>query len=374
MSYTFRKAVRADVPLLIGIAGGTGAGKTFSLLELAKGMTPAGKRFAFIDTEAGRGLAYADQFDYDYVELRAPFTPERYIEVIHAADKAGYPVIVIDSFSHEYSGHGGLLDWHEDELDRMAGDNWQKRAALSVPAWSRPKQAHKQMMADLLQIRAHLLFGLRAEEKISLEKNAEGKTEIVEKRGPGGFKGWLPICEKNFPYELTCSFLLMAEAPGVPKPIKLQAQHKSFFPEGKPITAEAGRQLASWARGGTQQGVDAPAAPLPAQAAPPVEREAADPSAGSVAPEDHSGSGNAEPLWTAKELSAALSDAALSMRDLVPVCGEWVTNKDTAGKAVTGWFIANPGKRVPDLIAAAIAAHTHSPPQEAPAEQASLMS
>ena len=117
--YTFRRAVRADVPLLIGLAGGTGSGKTYSLLQLAKGMTPEGKRFAFIDTEAGRGLAYADAFDYDYVELRPDFTPARYLEVIKAADTAGYPVIVIDSFSHEYAGHGGLMDWHDAELDRL---------------------------------------------------------------------------------------------------------------------------------------------------------------------------------------------------------------------------------------------------------------
>ncbi len=251
--YTFRRAVRADVPLLIGLAGGTGSGKTYSLLQLAKGMTPEGKRFAFIDTEAGRGLAYADAFDYDYVELRPDFTPARYLEVIKAADTAGYPVIVIDSFSHEYAGHGGLMDWHDAELDRLAGDDWKKRAAMGVPAWSKPKQAHKAMMADLLQVRAHLLFGLRAEEKIAMEKDSQGRTEIVPKSGPGGFKGWLPICEKNFPYELTASFLMMAETPGVPKPIKLQAQHKPFFPDGKLITETAGRQLAEWARGGTSQ-------------------------------------------------------------------------------------------------------------------------
>lgn len=358
--YTFRRAVREDVPLLVGLAGGTGSGKTYSLLELAKGMTPEGKRFAFIDTEAGRGLAYADAFDFDYTELRPDFTPERYIEVIRAADKAGYPVIVIDSFSHEYAGHGGLMDWHDAELDRMAGDDWKKRAALSVPAWSRPKQAHKAMVQDLLQVRAHLLFGLRAEEKISLERNADGKTEIVEKSGPGGFKGWLPICEKNFPYELTCSFLLMADNPGVPKAIKLQAQHKAAFPDGKRITAEAGRQLAEWARGG---------APVSAGGRPESEGSGmqAPPSGGtsdgSPGDDGDRGPGKA-PAWSLEEFNAILTEKTLTISSLRPVIG--AVTRDNWTLAVDAWLMTNPGKSIRDLIAGAV------PPASESAEQAAF--
>jgi hypothetical protein len=53
------------------------------------------------------------------------------------------------------------------------------------------------------------------------------------------------------PYELTASFLLMADAPGVPKPIKLQEQHRPFVPLDQPITEETGRLLAEWAAGGS---------------------------------------------------------------------------------------------------------------------------
>jgi len=60
----------------------------------------------------------------------------------------------------------------------------------------------------------------------------------------------MPVCEKNLPYELTVSFLLTADAPGMPKPIKLQEQHRAMFPLGKPITEESGRLVAAWAAGG----------------------------------------------------------------------------------------------------------------------------
>ena len=38
MSITFRPALREAIPLLIGVAGGTGSGKTFSALLLARGI------------------------------------------------------------------------------------------------------------------------------------------------------------------------------------------------------------------------------------------------------------------------------------------------------------------------------------------------
>jgi hypothetical protein len=74
--------------------------------------------------------------------------------------------------------------------------------------------------------------------------------EIREKQSLTGLHGWIPICEKNLPYELTASFLLMADHPGVPQPIKLQQQHRALFPLDAPITEASGARLAAWAKGG----------------------------------------------------------------------------------------------------------------------------
>lgn len=250
MSFTFRPAVRENVGLLIGLAGASGSGKTYTAMRLATGI--AGDRpFAVIDTEAGRAKHYAEAFRFDHGDLAPPFRPERYAEAIQAADKAGYPVIVVDSMTHEWAGDGGILDWQEEELTRMAGDDWKKREAVKMAAWIKPKSAHKHMVARLLQVRAHLILCFRAEEKIEMVRGDDGKMKIVPKQGPAGFKGWLPICEKNLPYELTASFLLTADAPGVPKPIKLQEQHRALFPLDEPITEASGQRIAEWARGGT---------------------------------------------------------------------------------------------------------------------------
>lgn len=249
MGFTFKKAIREQTSLLIGVCGGTGSGKSFSSLRLASGI--AGDRaFAFIDTEAGRGLHYADQFNFDHGDLKPPFSPQAYAEAILAADMAGYPVIVVDSMSHEWASDGGVLEMHEDEVERMAGDNPGKREAVKVAAWIRPKMDHKKMVQKLLQVRAHLILCFRAEEKIEMVRE-DGKMKIVPKVSLTGINGWMPVCEKNLPFELTASFLLTADAPGMPKPIKLQNQHKSMFPLDKPIDEDSGRKVAAWASGGT---------------------------------------------------------------------------------------------------------------------------
>src|SRR3990167_823679 len=202
MSYTFKKAIRENVSLIIALAGGTGSGKTFSAMRLASGMS-SGKPFAVIDTENGRASHYADQFTFDTCELKAPFRPDAYASAIKAADEQGYPVIVVDSASHEHAGEGGLLDWHEEELDRMAGPDYAKREACKMTAWIKPKSGHKHMMNTLLQVKAHIILCFRAEEKMEMVR-VDCKMQVRPKQTPVGKDGWVPICEKNLPFEATC--------------------------------------------------------------------------------------------------------------------------------------------------------------------------
>lgn len=250
MPFELRPAVRENVPLLIGLAGSSGSGKTYSAFRLAKGLA-GDERFAVIDTESGRAKAYADEFSFDHGELVAPFSPDSYWQAIRSIDALKkYPVIVVDSASHEYAGEGGILDMQEEELQRMAGNDYAKREACKMASWIKPKMAHKEFVNKLLQVRSHLILCFRAEPKTEIAKDEKGKAVVRPKRGLTGLDGWFPICEKNLPYELTAYFLLMADKPGVPQPIKLMEQHKPFFPLDKPITEDAGRALGQWAKGG----------------------------------------------------------------------------------------------------------------------------
>lgn len=248
-AFTFRPAKREGVHLLIGLAGGTGSGKTYTAMRLAAGIA-GDNPFAVIDTESGRARHYADQFKFDVLDLEPPFRPDAYRAAIDAAEKAGYPVVVVDSMSHEHAGEGGLLDWSEEELDRMAGQDWKKREACKMASWIKPKTAHKEMVQRLLRAKLHVILCFRAEAKIEMIRE-DGKTKIVAKQSLTGLDGWIPISEKTLPFELTASFLFTADAPGIPKPIKLQQQHRHLFPTDQPIGEKSGRLIAKWAAGGS---------------------------------------------------------------------------------------------------------------------------
>lgn len=242
-TFTFRPAKRERVGLLIGIAGASGSGKTFSAMRLAAGIS-GGKPFAVIDTERRRALHYAGQFQFDHCEIEAPFHPAQYADAISAADKAGYPVIVVDSMSHEWAGEGGVLDMADAELNRMGGGESKKMAS-----WIKPKMAHKKMMTRLLQCNAHLILCFRAEPKIEMVKE-NGKMVVKAKESLIGKDGWIPVCEKSLPFELTAYFLMTSDQPGVPQPIKLQEQHRTLFPLDHVIDEASGRRVADWANGG----------------------------------------------------------------------------------------------------------------------------
>jgi len=243
MSYTFRKAIREQTSVLLALAGSSGSGKTYSALRLARGLAGDRGRVALIDTEAGRALHYAERFDFDHCDLKPPFAPSAYADAIAAAEGAGYPVIVVDSLSHEWAGDGGCQDLHDAAHERLGGTD-----QTNVLAWREPKLAHKRMVSRLLQCRAHLIVCLRAEPKIKFTR------EFDEKKGRDVTKiadaGWQPICEKNWMYEMTASFMLHDERPGVGLPIKLQEQHKVCFPAGHLLDEAAGQRLAAWASGG----------------------------------------------------------------------------------------------------------------------------
>lgn len=236
--FKFSPAKREGVGLFIGIAGGTGSGKTMSALRLAAGIA-GGKRIAALDTEGRRMSHYASDFAFDVSDLLPPFRPERFAQAAKDAEQAGYGVLVVDSFSHEWAGEGGILEWH----DEIKGDN----EKLNMSAWIKPKVAHKAMISSFLQRRIPIVFCFRAEEK----------TDV----GPGGKPialGWTPIGDSRFMFELTTMITLANDKPGrvnYDLPRKIQRQHLHLFPDGELIGEEAGQQLAAWVRGDDIGGV-----------------------------------------------------------------------------------------------------------------------
>lgn len=206
MTFQVQPATRSSVHPLIGFYGRSGGGKTLSALLTMRGLVGPRGHIVGIDSENRRMSIFADIVPggYSTIDLSSPYSPERYWDAIQAADAVA-DGMVVDSFSHEWGGEGGVLDMQEAELNRIAGDNYQKREACKMAAWIKPKIQHKRLVERLLRLNKPLIVCMRGEEKTHIEKDA-GKTLIYTDKFSS------PIGDPRFIFEL----LIHAEVLAVP--------------------------------------------------------------------------------------------------------------------------------------------------------------
>lgn len=169
----FQKAVKQKAKLRIALAGVSGAGKTYSALMMAKSL---GGRVALIDSERSSALLYADNFEFDHLDL-SDHGIDRYKAAIREAKD--YDVLVIDSLSHEWAGRGGALE----EVDRKKG------AGNSFAAWNGVSQKHAGLLDDILMHPGHVIVTMRKKSAFVLE-TVNGKQvprkvgmEVVQREG-----------------------------------------------------------------------------------------------------------------------------------------------------------------------------------------------
>ena len=240
MTFTFKPASTFTERhgLFVALVGGTNSGKTYSALRLARGIAgPAGK-IAVADTEAGRTLHLKNEFNFDVAMMDSPHRPHRYAELAKDAEKADYAALVIDSFSAEWAGAGGVLSWADEEAVRMAGDDEEKRERIKGATWIRPKSAHKAMVMSFLERRIPIIFSIRGEETF-----VPPKTKLFK-----------PICNKLFLFEVTVSFRLASDRKGIidlsdASSWKMEGSHRDIFKDGEQLSEKHGELLAKWADG-----------------------------------------------------------------------------------------------------------------------------
>lgn len=175
----FKKAERHQAFLRAQLIGVSGSGKTFTALQIARGLAATDLRVAVVDSERGTSALYADQFDFDFVNVvevpckpqgRQPgkFDPERYITAINAAETEGFGVLVIDSLTHAWSGEGGVQEIVDGAKAKFGGNAF---AAWSIggPLWNK-------LLDTIVNARLHVIATARA------------KAEYVETEGRGGKK------------------------------------------------------------------------------------------------------------------------------------------------------------------------------------------
>lgn len=234
MAFQINKATREKIFVKVALMAPSGGGKTFSSLRLATGMAEEIKKITGKDakilmgnTEGARGRYYANEFQYDIVDIGAPHNPERYVELIEFAENEGYDILILDSSSHEWEGKGGCL-----ELQQQAGGTYQ--------SWGKVTPRHDKFINALADSKIHLIATMRGKDQYEMEK--DGNKTTVKKLGVGAKQ------RDGFEYEFTCTFLIdqktnMAET---------QKDNTHLFEhEGAVLLNEGhGRKLIQWANSG----------------------------------------------------------------------------------------------------------------------------
>ena len=186
MTIVVRKAERRKAKLRCAMIGVSGSGKTYSSLMIAKGL---GGKVCIIDTENRSADLYANSFDYDVVELSAPFTPESYVEAIKHIESLGYETIIIDSLSHAWSGEGGILSI----TDNIAKSSNSKN---TYTAWKESTPRHNLLVNAILQSKCNIIATMRSKTHYDIQENDKGRKVPVK-------VGLSPVQRDGMEYEFT---------------------------------------------------------------------------------------------------------------------------------------------------------------------------
>jgi hypothetical protein len=231
----FTKAMRKKAKLRLALSGPAGSGKTWGALAIAKGL---GGRIAVIDTERGSASLYSDMADFDALELAPPFTPERFVEAIRAAEKAGYDVLIVDSMTHEWNGSGGCLEINDALAhSRFKGNTW--------AAWNVTTPRHRAFVDAILQSPCHVIATLR-----SKTETVQGDDKRVKKLGMKSEQ------RDGTDYEFTVVLDIDHE-----RHVAVASKDRTnLFREDHVITEATGRRLLEWLESGAEVPAEKPPA------------------------------------------------------------------------------------------------------------------
>lgn len=232
MAFKAQKAVREKIYTKLALMSPSGGGKTYSALRLATGMADelekingTRPKILMANTEGSRGRYYANEFNYDIIDLVAPFVPEQFIEAIDYAINEGYGILVMDSTSHEWEGKGGCLELHQ-----KAGGKYQD--------WKFVTPRHDAFIDKLANSPIHIVATMRGKDQYDMEKDDKGKT-TVKKLGVGAKQ------RDGFEFEFTCTFTIDSKS----HTAETQKDNTHIFENDAAVvlTENHGKKIIQWA-------------------------------------------------------------------------------------------------------------------------------
>jgi hypothetical protein len=257
--------------IAMGLSGGSGTGKTFTALRIARGIAEVttGKKGApigYVDTENKRALHYKEafpemcHFDFTATDEKGDvvgFGVDRWMAVLDAAEAAKLPVIILDSFSHAWEGVGGVLDVQAQALDRLVREA-EKRAngkyevdpaKYGQLAWAEIKPKYRRLIDRIVRAKTNIIICTRAKPVMQkgFGNNATNARATKTRRSD---VPWDPATDGDLMFEMTAMVILDPSAPGCPvHQIKVADQFKSLFDPRRFMSEQTGAAMAEWAKG-----------------------------------------------------------------------------------------------------------------------------
>lgn len=192
--FEIKIAQRKQARLRLAFQGPSGSGKTATALLVAKGivegLVEAGilphsmdPRIGVIDTERQSAELYSHIVPFATIQLGPPYTTQRFAGALKTFEAAGFPVIIIDSLSHEWAGAGGILSMAD-----QFGD------------WKNATPIHDEFVDAMLRSPAHLMVTMRSKTAWVIEQKENRQGRMVS--SPTRI-GMAPVQRPGIEFEFT---------------------------------------------------------------------------------------------------------------------------------------------------------------------------
>jgi hypothetical protein len=224
-----RKAERKQLKARISVVGASGHGKSRAALEIAYGLCNDWSKIMVADTEYESSLMLVGT-DYDGFEIgqfyigdiEAPYTTDKYLDAIETAEREKMKVLILDNFSHEWDGEGGINDW----VSELGG---------KFHHWKAPKKAHNRLIERIMHSPLHIITTVRAKQEYVEEVNEKGKKEYKK-------VGMKPQQSNDYDFLFTTVFMMRE---GTYATVTKDRTHLFHDFDGR-ITPEIGEMFLDW--------------------------------------------------------------------------------------------------------------------------------
>ena len=256
--FLLQPATRKAVAPKVLLSGASGAGKSLSALLLAAGMidvrTDADwadivvadadnlSSTYYVDTAFTVGDGVNEPVEcvtigrFTLIDFKPPYHPDRWIKLINEVVEAKKKILILDNFSAEWEGDGGVLDWTR-RLGGRASD------------WSVTDPAHNRVLDAIRKAPIPIIATLREKQAIEIMKVPDGRGgEKTEVRKLGMKPKQREGIEYEFDLQMSIAHDTHTASVGTGK------DRTGLFSTRIPsvITPETGRTLANWAKSGDE--------------------------------------------------------------------------------------------------------------------------